>query len=427
MPTSPTAIPDLATDPPLLTQDTATFNTNAEAIYTWLVDDFTPGANALASNVYANALEAEDDAITAQEASAAAVGAANYQGDYSAGTTYTLGQSVSYSGARYIAKKTNLGITPVDGADWLKIPFFQPQPGVYQVRRVYQSSSSLVIPEGISTIRAYVGGAGGNGHNVAPAGGGGGGGFAFGSVAVTQGETLTITIAAGVAQLLRGATVLLQGNPGANATTGTGGAGGTAIKHASVTDGAAYTGGTGGTATSNGYAGGGSAGSPLGNGFSGGGSNVNTISGGGGGIGGVGAGPGSSGGGGAGGAGQNQGGGGAGGPASDFSVGAGRVIPFADPLLAPLTAPGGEAGSGTRAGNAGPGGGGGGRVGGGGPGGDGGFGGGGGGGTDYGGRGGELGGGGAGQSGGSTSLACGGGGSGGTGGAGGPATVWIFY
>lgn len=412
---------------PPTTSDPANFDARADEFVGYIhtladeLDDFATAANAQAEEV----TDARDETLAA---STAAVGAANYRGEYSAGITYTLGQSVSYLGARYIAKKTNTGITPVDGADWLKIPFFQPQPGVYQVRRVYQSSSSLVIPEGISTIRAYVGGAGGNGRSGSPGGGGGGGGFAFGTVEVTSGETLTITIAAGVAQLLRGATVLLQGNPGASATTGTGGAGGHASKHASVIDGGAYTGGTGGTATSNGYAGGGSAGSPLGNGFSGGGSNTNTTNGGGGGIGGVGAGPGSSGGGGAGGAGQTQGGGGAGGPASGVSVGAGRVIPFADPLLAPLTAPGGEAGNGTRAGNAGPGGGGGGIFpSSSGPGGDGGFGGGGGGGSDYGGRGGELGGGGAGQSSGSTSLACGGGGSGGIGGAGGPATVWIFY
>jgi hypothetical protein len=48
-----------------------------------------------------------------------AEGAANFKGEYAGGTTYTVGQSVSYSGQRYIAKKTNLGITPTNGADWL--------------------------------------------------------------------------------------------------------------------------------------------------------------------------------------------------------------------------------------------------------------------------------------------------------------------
>lgn len=55
---------------------------------------------------------------SAIDASAALV---NYKGEYSASTTYTLGQAVTYSGAIYYAKKSNTGITPVDGADWYLI------------------------------------------------------------------------------------------------------------------------------------------------------------------------------------------------------------------------------------------------------------------------------------------------------------------
>lgn len=64
---------------------------------------------------------ADADAVAAAASAAAAdasASAANYKGVYSAGTTYQIGQSVSYSSARYYAKTVNTGLTPVDGANW---------------------------------------------------------------------------------------------------------------------------------------------------------------------------------------------------------------------------------------------------------------------------------------------------------------------
>jgi len=65
-----------------------------------------------------------DQIVIVNDAAAAAqsaIGAANYQGDYDAGTEYTVGLSVSFGGTVFSAKKTNLGIEPVDGADWLEL------------------------------------------------------------------------------------------------------------------------------------------------------------------------------------------------------------------------------------------------------------------------------------------------------------------
>ena len=297
--------------------------------------------------------------------------------------------------------------------------------GTYHNKLVTQSSTTFVVPAGTYKIRAYAGGKGGDGRSgLYPTGAGSGGGFAFGDITTTPGESLTVNITAGVAKVSRGATDLLTANPGNNGSSTVNVAGGTASIHGSVTNGAAYAGGVG-LYDSSAQPGGGSAGSPLGAGFSGG------AGGGGGGIGGVGV----ISGGGAGGAASGPHPGGAGGPANatyPVTTGPGRVIPFADPLLAPCI----SAASFTNAPNvtvaAGPGAGGssgGSNV----NGSAGGFGGGGGSAGDAGGgTGGELGGGGAGTGSsfgvGGSSLACGGGGAGRvTGGVGGPATVWIYY
>lgn len=61
------------------------------------------------------------EADRAKAAADIASGAANFQGEYSAGTTYQIGQSVSYLGTVFIAKTINLGVTPVDGANWLEL------------------------------------------------------------------------------------------------------------------------------------------------------------------------------------------------------------------------------------------------------------------------------------------------------------------
>lgn len=320
----------------------------------------------------------------------------------------------------------------------------------YSRQFVTQSSTTFTVPTGVTSVKLYACGKGGNGGTggSGSASGGGGGGFGFGTLAVTAGQVIDITInGSGVATVARSGTTLITANPGSSpGTSPSGGAGGTASVHASLTGSGAYSGGAGGD-TNAGYGGGGSAGSPLGNGFRGGGGSAGVgWSGGGGGIGGDGANGNSTspamagGGGGAGGAAGGTMGGGAGGAARiNLRPGPGRAVPFTDPFLALAVGPGGiggQTGAGTiqqPASNGQPGGGGGGGYYGGAAG-DGGFGGGGGGssngGSEAGGTGGILGGGGAGSSDGGTSLAGGGGGGRYTTGGpavGGPATVWIFY
>lgn len=177
----------------------------------------------------------------------------------------------------------------------------------------YTASSTFTVPAGCYVVRPYAFGSGAAGTT---ANSGSGGGCAYGDVAVVPGQTVTLTIAAGVSTVTYASTTMLTANAASGVTAGT------ASKHASVTNGGAYSGGTGGTATQSGGA---SSGSPLGTGYAGG------ISGGsGGGWGGVGSSSGAGGGGGVGGAGDVPAG---------FS-GAGLVVPSVDPLLFGLTGPG---------------------------------------------------------------------------------------
>lgn len=71
---------------------------------------------------FADELNAElptiNEAIPASEIAVALV---NYKGDYNSATTYLVGQSVTYNDVRFLSKKTNLNITPVDGDDWYEL------------------------------------------------------------------------------------------------------------------------------------------------------------------------------------------------------------------------------------------------------------------------------------------------------------------
>ena len=137
----------------------------------------------------------------------------------------------------------------------------------------YTSSGSYTVPSGVTTIRAYAVGAGGNGgicgNSQYQQTSGAGGGMAYGDFTVVPGQTVTITISNRTATVAYGGTTLLTGNPGAHATDNGGNqaTAGTATKHSSVTNGGAYSGGAGGSInTGGGGPGGASAGSPLGNG-----------------------------------------------------------------------------------------------------------------------------------------------------------------
>lgn len=189
----------------------------------------------------------------------------------------------------------------------------------------YTASATFVVPADTFVIRPYAFGNGAAGTTTAS---GGGGGCAYGDIAVTPGTSVTLSIAAGVAKVTIAGVDLLTANPASGVTAGT------ASKHASVTNGGAYSGGAGAT----GNYGGASSGSPLGNGVSTGASGSGC------GWGGSGA--------------NGGGGGGVGGSATTTAGGDGLVIPSADPLLDGLTGRGGTSTI-TGGGAGGPGGGGG--------------------------------------------------------------------
>jgi len=144
------------------------------------------------------------------------------------------------------------------------------------VQQQFTSSGSYTVPSGVTTIRAYAVGAGGDGGEAIPPSpywntGGAGGGMAYGDFTVSAGNSVTITISSGVATVAYGGTTLLTGNKGADGvddpSSSSNAAGGTASKHASVTNGGAYSGGDGGSTSAAGPGiGGSSAGSPLGTG-----------------------------------------------------------------------------------------------------------------------------------------------------------------
>jgi hypothetical protein len=106
--------------PPSRSQSPETFSVDADA-FLGAFPDFQTEANAQADYLDDLAVDVTADSAAAEAAAAIAAGAANYQGDYSAGTTYQIGESVSYNGRRYVAKTVNTGVTPADGANWFLI------------------------------------------------------------------------------------------------------------------------------------------------------------------------------------------------------------------------------------------------------------------------------------------------------------------
>lgn len=184
----------------------------------------------------------------------------------------------------------------------------------YSTMQLITANTSWVVPAGMYVLRAYAVGKGGDGTTTAS---GGGAGMAFGDLAVTPGSTVSIAFASGVATVTVGGTDMLTANPASGTTAGT------ASKHASVTSGGAYSGGTGGGGA---IRGGASSGSPLGAGVAAGTGTGGAGWGGAGGGGGV-----VGGGGGVGGAAVNMGAGGPGLRMEDMMT---------EPLLSRLTSPG---------------------------------------------------------------------------------------
>lgn len=117
------------------------------------------------------------------------------------------------------------------------------------------SSTTFTVPADTWVWRAYASGAGAAGTT---SNGGGGGGMAYGDFAVQPGGVITYSISAGVAKVTYGGVDMLVGNPASGTTAGT------ATKHASVTNGGAFSGGAGAAQSA-----GASSGSPLGTGIAG--------------------------------------------------------------------------------------------------------------------------------------------------------------
>jgi hypothetical protein len=95
--------------------DSTTFSSRADA-FLGALPTFATEANALAEQV-------NEDSVIAANAAAVATGIiSNYQGVYSAVVTYSVGQTVLYSGSYWISNvNSNLGNTPVEGANWSNV------------------------------------------------------------------------------------------------------------------------------------------------------------------------------------------------------------------------------------------------------------------------------------------------------------------
>lgn len=113
--------------PPSRSQSPQTFSADADA-FLGALPDFQSDANALGSYLDGVAAAVDVDAATAaaaaldaEAAASIAAGVADYQGVYNAGTTYQIGQSVSYSGSLFVANTVNTGVTPVNGVNWFEI------------------------------------------------------------------------------------------------------------------------------------------------------------------------------------------------------------------------------------------------------------------------------------------------------------------
>jgi len=136
------------------------------------------------------------------------------------------------------------------------------------------NSGTFTVPDGISSIRAYVFGKGGDGSGSNGGGGGGGGGCTFGTIPCKPGDVFTFNNTGGIATLKKGATTYLSannGNIGSGATGGAGASAGTVGAGLGISNSGATGGGAGGAGNASNNAGaGGASGSPLGVGKAGG-------------------------------------------------------------------------------------------------------------------------------------------------------------
>lgn len=266
---------DIPAFPALADRATGTYNSKAYAFGTHMSDVFNSEILALANTVLDNADAAAASATLAggkvTEASGfadAAQASANDAADavIAAGGKVTEAQTARDQAQVYAAAAQAAAGVPAlvgnatkvlgvksdeTGVEWVAKPAAL-GPRNWNVAQ-YTASDTFTVPAGCTTIRPYVFGAGAAGAATAS---GGGGGCAYGDIAVTPGQSVTLSIAAGVAKVTVSGVDLLIANPASGVTAGT------ASKHASVTNGGAYSGGAGASGSAN--AGGASSGSPLG-------------------------------------------------------------------------------------------------------------------------------------------------------------------
>lgn len=312
---------DIPSFPALADRAAGTYNSKAYAFGTHMSDVFNSEMLALANNVLDNADDAAASATLAGEKVTEASGfaddaqaSANDAADavIAAGGKVVEAQAARDQAQVYAAAAQSAAGVPAlvgngtkvlgvksdeTGVEWVAKPVAL-GPRNWNVAQ-YTASTTFVVPAGCTTIRPYAFGKGGDATTSAS---GGGGGCAYGDIAVTPGDSVTLTISAGVAKVTLSGVDLLTANPASGTTAGT------ASKHASVTNGGAYSGGAGIASA----AGGASSGSPLGVGQSG------AAGGGGGGWGGVG---------------LSVNGGGVGSAATATDAGSGLLLPSSDPLL----------------------------------------------------------------------------------------------
>jgi hypothetical protein len=266
---------DIPSFPALADRAAGTYNSKAYAFGTHMSDVFNSEMLALANNVLDNADDAAASATLAGEKVTEASGfaddaqaSANDAADavLAAGGKVTEAQAARDQAQVYAAAAQSAAGVPAlvgngtkilgvksdeTGVEWVAKPVAL-GPRNYAVAQ-YTASATFVVPANTFVIRPYAFGQGGDGAASAS---GGGGGCAYGDIAVTPGQSVTLSIAAGVAKVTVSGVDLLIANPASGVTAGT------ASKHASVTNGGAYSGGAGSSAGAN--AGGASSGSPLG-------------------------------------------------------------------------------------------------------------------------------------------------------------------
>lgn len=190
-----------------------------------------------------------------------------FQGTYSAGTTYSLGQSVLSAGKYYVSLvNSNTGNTPASSpSQWSELNMMAKQEALFPLEttaldtQTFNTSGNWTKPS--TGTYAFVqlwggGGSGGRGASVT-AGGGGGGSYRAGVFKLSDlGSTVAVTVGAGGAKV--GTGVQANGNVGGNTTFGTlltafgggGGRGNTPVSTSAGGGGGAGTGAAGATATS---------------------------------------------------------------------------------------------------------------------------------------------------------------------------------